>query len=75
MCKQKERTMGKKKKVVYPYIPNSEPSIKQQMLDEIGVADVEALYADIPEALRLNRKPDKTSLKLLLLFLFSTAIQ
>jgi glycine dehydrogenase subunit 1 len=50
--------MGKKKKVVYPYIPNSEPSIKQQMLDEIGVASVEALYGDIPEALRMKRKMD-----------------
>ncbi|MFC1936570.1 aminomethyl-transferring glycine dehydrogenase subunit GcvPA [Chloroflexota bacterium] len=50
--------MGKIKEVVYPYIPNSEPSIKQQMLDEIGVASVEALYEDIPEALRLKRKMD-----------------
>lgn len=50
--------MGKEKKVVYPYIPNSEPSIKQQMLDEIGVPDVEALYEDIPETLRLKGKMD-----------------
>ncbi|MCK4786643.1 MAG: hypothetical protein KAV87_22985, partial [Desulfobacteraceae bacterium] len=50
--------MSKKKPVVYPYIPNSEPSIKQQMLDEIGVANIEALYEDIPEALRLKRKMD-----------------
>jgi len=48
--------MGKEQKVVYPYIPNSEPSIKQQMLDEIGVANIEALFEDIPEALRLNRE-------------------
>lgn len=47
-----------KKPVVYPYIPNSEPSIKQQILDEIGVASVEALYEDIPEALRMKRKMD-----------------
>jgi glycine dehydrogenase subunit 1 len=50
--------MGKKQKVVYPYIPNSEPAIKQQMLDEIGAASIEALYADIPEALRLKEKMD-----------------
>jgi glycine dehydrogenase subunit 1 len=50
--------MGKKQPVVYPYIPNSEPAIKQQMLDEIGVASVEALYEDIPEALRMKRKMD-----------------
>ena len=48
--------MSKKKPVVYPYIPNSEPSIKQQMLNEIGVSSVEALYDDIPEALRLKGK-------------------
>jgi glycine dehydrogenase subunit 1 len=50
--------MGKKQKIVYPYIPNSEPSIKQQMLDEIGVDSVEALYEDIPDALRLKKKMD-----------------
>jgi len=50
--------MDKKQKVVYPYIPNSEPSIKRQMLDEIGVASVEALYEDIPDALRLKGKMD-----------------
>jgi glycine dehydrogenase subunit 1 len=50
--------MGKKQPVVYPYIPNSEPVIKQQMLDEIGVASVEALYEDIPETLQLKRKMD-----------------
>lgn len=50
--------MGKTQKVVYPYIPNSEPSIKQQMLDEIGVAGVEALYGDIPDALMMKRKMD-----------------
>jgi glycine dehydrogenase subunit 1 len=50
--------MGKKQPVVFPYIPNSEPSIKQQMLDEIGVASVEALYEDIPEALRMKGKMD-----------------
>jgi glycine dehydrogenase subunit 1 len=50
--------MDKKKPIVYPYIPNSEPSIKQQMLDEIGVDSIEALYADIPESLRLKGKMD-----------------
>jgi glycine dehydrogenase subunit 1 len=48
--------MGKKQPIVYPYIPNSDPSVKQQMLDEIGVSSVEALYEDIPEALRMKRK-------------------
>jgi len=48
--------MHKKQKPMYPYIPNSEPSIKQQMLTEIGVSSIEALYQDIPEKLRLKRK-------------------
>jgi glycine dehydrogenase subunit 1 len=48
--------MTKKKPVVYPYIPNSEPGAKRHMLAQIGVPGVEALYASIPEALRLNRR-------------------
>ena len=50
--------MDKKQSIVYPYIPNSEPSIKKQMLDEIGVASIESLYEDIPETLRLKGKMD-----------------
>jgi len=50
--------MDQKNSVVYPYIPNSEPGIKEQMLDEIGVTSIEALYADIPEALRLKKVLD-----------------
>jgi glycine dehydrogenase subunit 1 len=50
--------MNKKQKVVYPYIPNSEPSVKQQMLDEIGVSSIEVLYDDIPGELRLKGKMD-----------------
>jgi len=50
--------MNQKKSVVYPYIPNSEPAIKKQMLAEIGVSSIEALYADIPEALRLKKALD-----------------
>jgi len=47
-----------KEPIVYPYIPNSEPSVKQQMLDEIGVPNIEALYEDIPKALRLKGRMD-----------------
>ena len=50
--------MDKKQKTVFPYIPNSEPAIKKQMLDEIGVASIEALYADIPEKLRVKGRMD-----------------
>lgn len=40
---------------VHPYIPNSVPEIKQKMLEEIGVSNIEELYRSIPEHLRLNR--------------------
>jgi glycine dehydrogenase subunit 1 len=41
-------------KVVYPYIPNSEPSVKEQMLKEIGINSVEDIYKEIPERLRFK---------------------
>jgi glycine dehydrogenase subunit 1 len=37
----------------HPYIPNSVPRIKREMLDAVGVADAEELYAAIPERLRV----------------------
>jgi len=40
---------------VYPYIPNSVPAVKQQMLSEVGAESVEDLYGDVPETLRLAR--------------------
>ncbi len=42
------------KKTVFPYIPNSVPEVKAQMLKEIGVSDVMELYAEIPEHLRFK---------------------
>ncbi|NIR86660.1 aminomethyl-transferring glycine dehydrogenase subunit GcvPA [Candidatus Bathyarchaeota archaeon] len=48
-----------RKRFVHPYIPNSVPEVKEEMLKEIGVKDAEELYAQmIPEKLRL-RKPMK----------------
>jgi len=38
----------------HPYIPNSAPSIKAEMLHEIGVRDVETFFDDIPESIRKN---------------------
>jgi glycine dehydrogenase subunit 1 len=48
--------MKSNKKIVYPYIPNSVPEIKEKMLHEIGVADIEELYEDIPDFLRFHGK-------------------
>jgi glycine dehydrogenase subunit 1 len=44
----------KKRDFVHPYIPNSVPEVKAQMLAEIGVTDIEELYEDIPESLRFT---------------------
>ncbi len=42
--------------MVYPYIPNSVPAIKQQMLREVNAKSIEDLYIEIPERLRLKHK-------------------
>ncbi len=48
-----------KKGFVHPYIPNSVPEVKMEMLKEIGVRGAEELYAEmIPEKLRLRRVMD-----------------
>ena len=44
--------------VVHPYIPNGEPGVRASMLAAIGAADIEELYAEIPERLRLRRPLD-----------------
>ncbi|NIM89814.1 MAG: aminomethyl-transferring glycine dehydrogenase subunit GcvPA [Candidatus Aminicenantes bacterium] len=52
--------MSKKEKKVHPYIPNSVPEVKAKMLAEIGVKDMEELYQEIPESLRLKKEMDLT---------------
>lgn len=39
---------------IYPYIPNSVPHIKKEMLNFIGVEDIDELYQEIPSRLRLD---------------------
>jgi glycine dehydrogenase subunit 1 len=46
--------MIKGEMVVHPYIPNSAPEIKAQMLREIGITDIDELYEDIPVTLRFK---------------------
>jgi len=48
--------MGKEKQFIHPYIPNSVPEIKEEMLKEIGIKDVETLYQEIPDRLRFKRE-------------------
>jgi glycine dehydrogenase subunit 1 len=40
----------------HPYIPNSVPEVKAEMLAEIGVEDIDTLYEDVPEDLRFRGK-------------------
>ena len=42
------------KPVVHPYIPNSEPAVKEEMLRAVGASSVDEFFADIPENLRLR---------------------
>lgn len=44
------------KSIVYPYIPNSVPEIKAQMMKDIGVESIDEFYSNIPNELRLNRR-------------------
>jgi len=46
--------MKERQPTVYPYIPNSVPAIKAQMLKELGAESVEDFYEDVPEKLRLK---------------------
>lgn len=41
-------------KTVYPYIPNSAPEIKAQMLDFVGAKDEMELYEEIPDHLKFK---------------------
>lgn len=44
--------------VVHPYIPNSAPAARAEMLREIGVGSADELYESIPAHLRLGRRLD-----------------
>jgi len=48
--------MNKQKPTAYPYIPNSVPAVKEQMLKEIGAESPQGFFEDIPEKLRLKEK-------------------
>lgn len=43
---------------VFPYIPNSEPEVKAQMLKRIGISSVEDIFVEIPEHLRFKGELD-----------------
>jgi glycine dehydrogenase subunit 1 len=43
---------------VHPYIPNSVPAVKAEMLKEIGISSVEDIFAEIPDHLRFKGELD-----------------
>lgn len=43
---------------VHPYLPNSSPQTKAEMLRATGAASIDEFYADVPEELRLGRALD-----------------
>jgi glycine dehydrogenase subunit 1 len=40
--------------IVYPYIPNSVPAVKGQMLRDVGAESTEDFFEDVPEKLRVK---------------------
>ncbi len=50
--------MNARQPIIHPYIPNSAPAARARMLARIGISDIDELYQDIPENLRLRRLLD-----------------
>lgn len=49
------------KPFVHPYIPNSVPEVKNRIMDEIGIKDVEELFSDLPVKSRPPKLPGPMS--------------
>jgi len=49
------------KSFIHPYIPNSIPKIKEEMMRSIGIQSIEELYADVPQRFKLKRRLDLPS--------------
>ena len=51
----------------HPYIPNSSRRVKEEMLHDLGLDGVEALFGDIPDSIRkksaLNLSPVRSELE------------
>jgi glycine dehydrogenase subunit 1 len=50
--------MNRGRPIVYPYIPNSVPAVKQQMLDAVGAGSADEFYQDVADELRLKKPLD-----------------
>lgn len=47
--------MSEERNTVYPYIPNSVPAVKKQMLEAVAANSVDDFFEDVPEELRLKK--------------------
>lgn len=50
--------MAKKRPIVYPYIPNSSPQLKKEMLEAVNAESIADFYQEIPDSLRLKEAMD-----------------
>lgn len=46
------------KSFIHPYIPNSVPKTKKELIEQIGIDSVEELFADVPYKFRLKERLD-----------------
>jgi glycine dehydrogenase subunit 1 len=44
------------KSLVHPYIPNATPETKQEMMQQIGITNIDELYVDVPKEFRVRRR-------------------
>ena len=56
--KTREEQGMSKRSIVYPYIPNSVPAVRRQMLEEVGAESTDDFFEDVPEKLRLRESMD-----------------
>ena len=47
-----------RKDFIHPYIPNSVPEVREEMLKEVGLKSVYDVYAEIPDRLRFKGRLD-----------------
>ena len=50
--------MSEKNPTAHPYIPNSVPDVKDEMLQAVGAESVEDFFEDVPQDLRLKEPMD-----------------
>lgn len=48
----------KEQAFAHPYIPNSAPEVREELMKAVGITDLEELYSEIPEHLRFRGRLD-----------------